>query len=338
VSLIVSGVAFSLYRLNASYYVNSEASLNRQRNLRVALYTLTRELRMAGSGLFVLGSGLNVIQAYAPDMLGRDCNQKPVIPDALTWLKACDAPSGENGVRAIFGEDGGATSSDMVTIFRADPEFSEVLGEATSFSDWKLNLMAATTAESFKAGDILGLVNGDQAVLLEVATDPSASSTTEIRIKSDGRYTGSSGPPLGFPVNGSNVFNLRDVTIATYYVDENTSQLMVVYHDQKINPDSPVASPPIPIADGIEDLQLYYFFDGEDVDNTKINLDPGIDTAKLKVRKVMAVSVGLTAKTLNDRSAIPQIRPALFNRAAGTTVENSSRLSILETVQLRNAQ
>ncbi|MDR1608157.1 MAG: prepilin-type N-terminal cleavage/methylation domain-containing protein [Deltaproteobacteria bacterium] len=335
VGMLVSGVAFSIFRLSSQQYLTSEANLERSRELRAALSTLTRDLRMAGNGLFVLGPGLTLVQAYAPINSSRVCGQTPVQTNSLGWYSNCDTLT--PGVRGLFGEDGGANASDVVTIFRAEPEYSEPLGEAREFEDWELTLLAATTSDSVKEGDILGLAYGSRATLLEVGALPSSSSYTVIPIKENGRFTGPNGPPTGFPVNGATVFNLRDVTIATYFVNQDTNQLVVVYHDQKANETDPKSSPMIPLADNIEDLQLFYFFKNEDVDLTKVNLDPGINTSKLENDKISAVSVGVTAKTSVEQFFPSMARPALFNRVAGADKEKARRLSIMETVQLRNA-
>jgi hypothetical protein len=330
-------VAFTLYRLNSQQYLRAEAIIEQQRNLRLALYTLAREIRMAGNGLFVLGQGLKIIQIYAPVESSRDCNDKPIVPDSLAWYANCDSSSSP-GVRAIFGEDGGASSSDIVTVFKAEPEFSTAIGRASGFDDWRLALIEPIDANSIAAGDILGLINGEKACLLEVKEVSSGGTISEIEIKDGGRFTGPNGPPSGFATSGAIIYNLKNVSLATYYLDEATNQLMVVYHDQAINEDDPKASPPTPIADHIEDFQLHYFFDKEEVDVSKVSLDPGIDSAKLADKAVRAVIVGLTAKSDVERYAAPQIRPPLFNRAAGTVAEKVNRLSILETVHLRNAQ
>ncbi|MDR2141628.1 MAG: PilW family protein, partial [Deltaproteobacteria bacterium] len=215
--------------------------------------------------------------------------------------------------------------------------FSESVGEARLFNSWTLELAEKTDASYLRAGDILGLVNGNQACLLEVREVPASGDITEIKIKPNGRFTGPAGPPSGFPVNGAKIYNLKNASLATYYVDENSNQLMVVYHDQLANPDDPKSSPATPIADNIEDLQLFYFFENELINNDNVTLDPGIGSTKLDTKLIHAVSVGLTAKSSVDRSHQLQTRPALFNRTAGTTADRAQRISILETVQLRNA-
>jgi hypothetical protein len=113
---------------------------------------------------------------------------------------------------------------------------------------------------------------------------------------------------------------------------------MAVYHDQADNPDNPKDIPPVVIADNIEDMQLYYFYNDEEIDNSKIHLDPGISTTKLKDFRVKAVTLGLTSKASYSRSGSQQVRPALFNREAGTMSDNFNRQLALETILLRNAQ
>jgi hypothetical protein len=291
---------------------------------------------MAGSGLFVLGPGLKIAHVYAPTMNGRACGQTPITANALGWYRNCDVAATESGARAIFAEDGGATGSDVITIFRAEPEFSDAIGEARYIDNWNLILSASITTDSYKPGDILGAVAFDKAALFEVESVPPSATTSSIKIKEGGRFTGPSGPPLGFALDGAPLYNLKNATLVTYYVDEATSTLMAVYHDQGVNPTDPTTSPSVPIADGVEDLQVYFFYEDETVDNAKIKLNPDFDSTKLDSRKVMAVTVALTAKAI-DRRGPPQLRPALFNRPVGTVTERASRLSVLETVQMRNS-
>jgi hypothetical protein len=129
-----------------------------------------------------------------------------------------------------------------------------------------------------------------------------------------------------------------DATLITYYVDEVLNQLMAVIYDRKASESGQRVSQPVVIADNIEDLQLYYFFNNEEVDNNKVYLDPGLNTAKLNNYNVQAVTIGLTAKSAYNRGRAGFTRPALFNRTNGTQKDSFARLSILETVKLRNFQ
>jgi hypothetical protein len=56
----------------------------------------------------------------------------------------------------------------------------------------------------------------------------------------------------------------------------------------------------------------------------------------LDTADVLAVSVGLTAKSDQKISRVGQYRPAMFNRAQGTVKDSYGRSSLVTTVQLRN--
>ncbi|MDR1870484.1 MAG: PilW family protein [Deltaproteobacteria bacterium] len=336
---IVSGVAFSLHRLNVNHLLESEDALNIRQNLRVSLDILSRDIRMSGSGVSVLDPGLSLVQVYTPLNPSRPCGDDPATVTSLNWFRNCDAGS-EIGVRAIFGEDGGSDKADIVTVFRAEPEFSVAVGEVESFdsSDLKLTLVVAANQDAVKPGDILSVFNGSKAFVMEVEKVIGSGNIKEIIFNKNGRFTNPDGPPSGFSLSEAKVYNFLDVRLVTYYVDQNSNQLMAMIHDQMTDESGHRVSRSVAVADNIEDLQLYYFFNNEEVNNEKIYLDPGVNTAKLKTHHVQAVTIGLTAKSTYKRGRMNYNRPALFNRDAGTEMDNYSRLSILETVKLRNFQ
>jgi prepilin-type N-terminal cleavage/methylation domain-containing protein len=349
VGVVVSGVAFSLYRINTNYYLENEANLLLQQNLRVAISVLSRDARMAGNGLSVLGPGFKLIQAYAPFNPGRACGAAPSGVSSLNWVRHCD--SSRTGARAIFGEDGEAKGSDILTIFRATPEYSVPVGEVLSFenSSLELTLETATDVGAVKPGAILAIAVGESGYLMEVEK---ITGGKVITFKKDGRFTNPSGLPSSFQAEKATVYNLNDVSIVTYFVDETANQLMVLSHDQAAFLDGGDSVAPVAIADNIEDLQIYYYFKykEDEVDNSKLNFDPirvsgtfnGDSTHfsnlsdKLDRFDVKAVTIGLTAKSSHNRGRGGFFRPALFNHEAGLTKDNYLRESIMETVQLRN--
>ncbi|MDR1084341.1 MAG: prepilin-type N-terminal cleavage/methylation domain-containing protein [Deltaproteobacteria bacterium] len=336
IGAIVAGVAFSIYRLNARYSLQSESEVRRQQNLRSALYMLARDLRMAGNGFSVLGYGIKTIQAYVPFSPLRSCGTKPVVADQLDWFHYCDRSS-PKGIRAIFGEDGGPVRSDLMTVFRAAPEFSATLGEVTQLNNNEIVLKEAVDPRAVLDGDILSMVNGSRAVLMEADhVSKAAGMVKSIYINKTGRYTGPDVVPSGFPVEGSYLFNLKDVSLVTYYVDEDKNQLVSVRHDQQAIPPGARESPATVVADNIEDLEFYYYFANESIDMSRINLAPSISSARLDQADIQAVTVGLTAKADIKYSRFGQSRPAMFNRQAGIALDTFSRNSLVATVQVRN--
>ena len=90
------------------------------------------------------------------------------------------------------------------------------------------------------------------------------------------------------------------------------------------------------IAYNIEDLQIYYYFDTEDVDMTKIATAPLISSDRLDEERVKAVAVGITAGSPYGDGPRDKFRPALFNRLAGTRRDDRIRSTLVQTVPLRN--
>jgi prepilin-type N-terminal cleavage/methylation domain-containing protein len=377
ISLIVSGVAFSVYRLNASYYYREDAYLQQYQNLRVALYTISRDVRMAGNGFSVLGPSLKQIQVYTPTMERATCGSPAtttvfgydwfrhsnytsyVPPDtciADPSAPGCSGggsvpcsvnPADTPGVRAIFGIDGGEYDSDSITIFRSEIESGELLGKLTAVSGNKITITpeAETSDKNFEKailpGDILALVNGENAVVLEVAGDY-IDGDTEIPIKTGGRFTPNSLTSIPY-LSGSFIYNFRDVTFVTYYVDQEKNQLMADYHDRtKIDDggadrsDDPTGRRSFAVAYNVEDLQIYYFFD--DVNMVLVATDPAISTARLDDQRIRAVAIGITSRSPYGEGARNKFRPALFNRRAGTDRDDRVRSTLVQTIYLRNYQ
>ncbi|MDR1607745.1 MAG: prepilin-type N-terminal cleavage/methylation domain-containing protein [Deltaproteobacteria bacterium] len=335
IGLIVAAVAFGLYRVNSDYYLQTDDEIQRQQNLRAATFVMTRDLRMAGSGIFLLGSGVKRVQAYVPFSDHRQCGES-MGDNQLDWFSHCDSRN-VKGVRAIFVEDGGADNSDIVTIFRAAPEFSGVVGEVASYQSGTISLTNSVNRQAVEAGDIMALAKDNEAVIFE-ALEPEGSGEliNQIKINLKGRFTGPTGIAPNFPVMGSAIYNLKDVTLVTYYVDEDEDKLMALTRDQKVLKNGATKADPILVADRVEDLQIYPHFENEIVDPARISQTAGLNSSKLDQYHVRAVSLGISVKSLRKVGKKPLSRPAFFNRRAGTKLDNFNRSSIVSVIQLRN--
>ncbi|MDR1870629.1 MAG: prepilin-type N-terminal cleavage/methylation domain-containing protein [Deltaproteobacteria bacterium] len=335
IGVIIAAVAFSIYRVNSAFYLQNDDDIRLQQNLRLALYAITRDLRMAGGGFYVLGPGVKLIQAYAPMDVGRKCGE-PIFAEDQDYFFYCDDKN-LKGVRAIFGEDGGENKSDFVTIFRADPEFSGVIGQVAAVSGDTLEVKNGAQIESVSPGDILALAKGQSVMIFETqGAVEENKALAKIILKKEGRFTGPHYLPPDFIAEGALIYNLKDVTIVTYYVDEVKSELLAVYHDKKSVNKGETAVKPALVASQIEDLQLYYFFENEAVDPSRLTLTPAISSARLKDNNLRALGVGLTGKSLRKLGSSGQSRPALFNRKASSTKDNYNHSSLELLIQLRN--
>jgi hypothetical protein len=340
ISLIVTGVAFSIYRLNASYYLREDAYLQQYQNLRVALYTVGRDVRMAGNGFALLGADLRLIQAYTPtrEKATTGAGHPPSeIVNEGGWFRNLDTTT--TGVRAIFGQDGGANYPDTLTVFRAEVESGNPLSTVQSVSGNRLTLNKPIPKEALKSGDIVALGSGSNGIVLETGNlSLSGDVYNDIVIKPGGRFTNSS-PflPTGFDPVGAYVYNFRDIGLITYWVDTENNALMAAYHDTaRTGYDDSTGTSSI-VASNIEDFQVYYYLDDDIVDFADTDAAPIMSSAVLSgARRVKAVSLGLVARSPYGDGPVNRKRPALFNREEGTVADNRLRNVLIETIYLRN--
>ena len=330
-ALIVSGVAFSIYHVNTVHYLRQEAYIQQQQNLRAAMFVMSRDLRMAGTGLLLLGPAVKRIQAWTPSrpVIGPD--SRVVIEPTSGWF-SLPGPGAEPGARAVFGIDGGELGSDVVTVFRAEMEFPSSLGRVSGLSGATLTLSSDAIDGALAAGDIIGLVKGEEAVLMEVEKVDG----DEVEIKCGGRLTGPSLAPVGFEIMGASVYNLRDVSLATYYVDESQNQLMVAHHDQARDGFDAVDIRSTVVASNIEDLQIHYYFGGDEVDPQALSDGPDISHLRLEADSVKVVALGMVSRSGYGEGIARWIRPSLYNRLDGIDTDNRRRAILSEYIYLRN--
>lgn len=351
ISVIVVGAAITAYKVNITYYLKTDALLTRNQNLRTAMYAITRDVRMAGNSLILMGPRIKMIHAYVPGQEVLDISGKPVRSNVAGWFKHADisssAPADEFGARAVFGVDGGENDPDTLTIFRAEVEYGAPLGQISatvaSSDTVEIILKSAFPDGMLRANDMVVLVDGETATLLETSggmLEPGTAipSATSFSVKLKGRFT----PPDASAINfteGASIYNLRDVIMVTYYIDQQNNRLMADYHD--VNVTDPVSGQPSPVvvADNIEDMQIFYFYNTQAVDLKNTGNSPNISSAALQTNRVRTVAIGLTACSDYGSAADGknQKRPALFNHKEGTIIDRKYRSTMIELVYLRNA-
>jgi hypothetical protein len=183
----------------------------------------------------------------------------------------------------------------------------------------------------------MALVNGTKAIIFEVDDI----GTDSLTCLSNGRFVGPDGPSdpaAPFPIVGSTVYNLRDVSLVTYFVDQTNNRLMAAYHDQKTTTFDDPATHSVVVADNIEDLQVYYFFDNETVIYDNTETDNPISTNRLQSHPIKALAFGMTSLSNYGEGPANYVRPPLFNRTEGTIKDYYRRNTLSEIIYLRNYQ
>ena len=330
---IIGSAAFMMFRTTVVHESNQQNLLEQTQNLRAALYSVTREARMAGNGMVHLG--VERVQIFVPKAIVN-----PDIQDqGEQWFRYVD--ESDFGARAIFGTDGGDSDSDSLTVFRADMEtplpISRLSSSFTPGSTNTLNLAESVTwGEVITDGDIIAVTNGRDAVILQASQPGGVSGST---INLGPRFNPTEGHPQGLTFAAdSSVYNLRGVTFVSYYVDRANTRLMADYHEADADPDSNT-SHLVTVANNIEDFQVQYFISRPGL----TALPPpvaGINGAALVPGQswVAAVNIGMVSRSRNRSEAGGKGEPVdLMGHTATAADDGFTRRVMTEMVQLRNS-
>ena len=329
-SLIVASMAFGLYRQHSFQLLKEDALLRQRRSLWSAMEILARELRMAGNGLSAPHPAVKKVQAWTPSR-PYEVSGRTGISASPGWFHHSD--TFDEGFRAIFGIDGESVHADSVTIFRSELELPTPVGYARSFSYERIELVEAARAGTAAAGDVIMVSKEGRAFLLEL----SGVSGRFLVFRPYGRFS-SGGGARWKPdeLMGAAIHNLRDAALITYYVDEEKSRLMAAHHAQSRTGYDDKRSKSVVVADGIEDMQLFYFFKNDKVELKQTSESPGLSSKLLDEAPVKAVALAMTSRADRGAGPMTRFRPALFNRRAGTGLDDRTRLTATELVGLRN--
>ena len=354
--VIVTGAGFTLFQIGARQEARQQDLLNQSQNLRAALYSLARDIRMAGNGLGFIG--INRVDIFVHEDSARDIHAAAAPHHG--WFRY--QGSGQSGVRAIYGFDGDEGDDpddpddpipDVVTIFRAEMENPLPLGrlgaDFTPGRHSQVILQDDLTAGTIEEGDMVAVASGTRAVVLQALTI----NNNELGLVSGGQggrfYPGTNNPlpdaadpsaDTVFP-SGSSVYNLRDIIFVTYYIErgENFNRLMANYHDHTVSAlDEGVTEPGLAaVAGNIENMQLAYYVTAPGktgpllgADYTIEDADPVIDD---NVLDGTAMNPG--AKVVRMVNMILTSRSSRESSVAGTE-DGHSRQILTENVNLRN--
>jgi prepilin-type N-terminal cleavage/methylation domain-containing protein len=300
--LIVLTVMFTMFRTSQRSYTLQDYVAEMQQNLRVAMYSVTRDLRMAGCGVNLLNQLVPTVEVFDGEN--------------STWKNL-------QGITAT----NSTTGPDQIDLFIGDIQSGEY--DATireNMPDASADLKVDTTA-NFQIGDMVIISNGINAALFVVSLPQPAALAIQHR-----PAISIFNPPAAFKnfphgggyAQGSRLYNFGNGRWVTYYIDTTDPdhpKLMADFHDT--NPD-------VVVADNIEDMQFHYFMaDGSDTDNPAGDED-----------NVRAIRVTFSARTdAVDRDAATVFRPVTIeDHVIGAVSPDGYRRRLLSTViKVRNA-
>lgn len=255
---IVAGAALVVFRATAESEARQQENLEQMQNLRAGFAAVSSDARMAGNGFRMMGTQL--IQVYV-DKKAFDADTSDT-QDAEGWFRYKGET--EYGAAALFGTNSGVVTdkADTLTIFHSSTEAFNSIGQLEEDYEPGVDnvivlLNDITKGEEISDGDIIAVSNGTVSMITEVKL----SSSTTNRLQVTGRFAPKEKmvSPSGhvFPP-GTSVFNLKDVTFVTYYLDTATRRLMANYHDTAEVNGAQLGNVAA-IANNIEDFQINYY-------------------------------------------------------------------------------
>ena len=300
---IVLTAAFATFTFQKQSYTTQTRVAEMQQNLRVAVDTLFRDIRMGGYGV---DSDITV-PATVVGTTGS-----PVV------------------LRGFFGADGDTSSSDGICILYAydmDNTVSDLQPTLTTASVTAVNSGTVTvnltsgTGTRFPPGVVVLLNNGTTADLYEVTSSDNNS------------VTFGSTPAINASGHVSNIYDagskLSRARFVRYFIDGTDPAhptLMVTRLPGTVSQ---------PVADDIEDLQFAYGL-ASSVTSQQVGStvhSPGTDAERQRIRRI---NLSLVARTGVYEKAWQGRRPALGNRDAGATDQYRRRIIDNVAVDIRN--
>lgn len=345
IMIVVTSAALSLFRVAATHEKRQQEVITQTQNLRAALYAVSRDIRMAGNGLPMLGA--RYIHIYVdPSLANKDIQR-----ESRGWFTYAKTGTGENphGIWPVFGTNSNTdrTKSDSLTIFRAELESTFPLGRLdqpfTPGTSDKLVLKSSDKKviydEHFTNGEMLGIASGTTAVIVQGSVTNAKKGDEVTSFGLGTRFKPAENLPDGFTFPaGSFVYNLRDVTFVTYYVDTTNHRLMADYHDATVvdeDADDANKKHLVTVADNIEDFQVAYFFfppgGGELVQDADINWDL-LDAGNV----VQAVQLAMVSRSRNASLLNPNGEAVEIMGHKVQDEKGFSRQVLSEVITLRN--
>ena len=234
-ALMVLSIMFTMFRTSNRSYILQDRVAEMQQNLRVAMYTISRDVRMAGCGLNLLDSLVEGLGIQVFDGAGWTM---------LQGITATNSSTGPDSIQIFYGDV--QSGNYDATITAGMPDASAELNVDT-VANFQIDDMVVVTDGSTAC---LFVVSAIQGAALKLQHNPAQSIFN---------------PPAAFKAfpfgggydAGSRLFNFGNGKWVNYFIDSTT------------DPDHPTLKVDFLdglgeqiVADNIEDIQFSYFLDG----------------------------------------------------------------------------
>lgn len=348
VGLMVLAAAVAMNNMASRSVIRQEQSMNQTQNLRACLLAIARDVRAAGSGYGIFGDG-KVRRVHFYDTA------------AGAWFK--HEGYSRDGAFPIYGENGGSSGADSLTVVYLTPEYGTMLGNLSApLAAGANKIVTRAPIDNIGNEDDIGAIRpgdynsgamrheliakGDKLVVVSPAGEA-------VVVEFDGGLGSGSGSgniwdmnydikqlpsnlPAGasFPA-GSEVYNMKSLKAVTYFVKDD--YLMARYHGLDLGEESD-GSDEYMVSSGIEDMQVYYYQDGQDISSLTAGTHDLSSLGNLEDNPVTAVRIALVSKSdgpdINGRTYSPVV--PLFDHTTAGPADGHHRRVLSETIVLRN--
>jgi prepilin-type N-terminal cleavage/methylation domain-containing protein len=297
--LIATTAVFATFTTQQKSFTVQTRVAEMQQNLRQGAEYMMRDIRMAGYGV-------------------------PLLPDNVTIPNGVVA-AGVTSIRGIYALDS-TTGPDQVFVFyQYDMDTSQPPALLSSPMGAPSTPISVDNVFGFGNGDLILVSSGTTADLFQITGAPAAPTLPH----DASGYNAVAAHPA-FPAAGyasSPPATVAKARFARYYIDSTTDAahptLMV---------DRMAGAAPQPVADDIEDMQLTYGIDAN-ADGIVEAWTPSPGTPS----QVRQVQLQLLARARVPDASWSETRPALGNRAGGTTADGYRRRILDVVTDVRNA-
>ena len=299
--LIALSVMFTLFRTSNRSYVLQDYMAEMQQNLRMAMYYISRDVRMAGCGMNLLSALVPSVQIFN----GSESTWTFLLP-----VKPGNATNAPDTIEVFYGD---------INNGEYDATITQPMPDASS----ELNV---DTSNPFSVGDTVIISDGVTACLFVI------SEVQDVALKLQHNPAESPfNPPAAFKAfpqgggygTGSRLYNFGSSRWVTYSIDRVSDPdhptLVADLHD---------GTTPQVIADNIEDIQFYYFMEGV----------PDTHDPTGNERRIRAVRISIIARTAEpDRDSVVFRSENLEDHAVGAVSADGYRRQVLSTmIRVRN--
>jgi type IV pilus assembly protein PilW len=297
--IIAMTAVFATFTTQQKSFTVQSRVAEMQQNLRQGVEYMTRDIRMAGYGV-------------------------PLLPDNVTIPDGLVA-AGVTSIRGIFAKDSTTGPDQIYVFYQYDMDSSQPPTLLSLAMGSSTDLISVDNVFGFDNGDLVLVSSGTTADLFQVTGAPAGGTLPHDTAGYNAGAAHPSWPAGGYLSNPP--ATVAKARFARYSIDSATDPahptLMV---------DRMAGGAPQPVADDIEDLQLTYGVDA--------NADGVVETwtpTPGTLSQVRQVRLELLARARMPDANWSETRPALGNRAAGTTADGYRRRTIDVVIDVRNS-